>query len=409
MAQFSAAVSLNGLESGTPENRTVLVVDDDPAFRYLCVSALQEAADVEYEVLEAGTGQQALDLLMSRNVDKVLVDYDLPDTTGAKLMHDVQQMMPGWLGSMVLITAVGSEEIAAEALRAGAADYIPKGLSPSEFRSSLYDSMEKAKLHNAIRRQNEDLANANQELQRRNDEIARFYHRVSHEVKTPLTAARMFMSMLHEGLVGKLTAEQEDVVVQAIESCDQLTEQFNDLIECTRLETGKLPLRKTVQSLTRVLQRSVIALKPTIEARSIRLEQCVASDMPDFLMDGGRIAQVMANILGNATKFTAPGGRIVLSANVSSALGNWIEVSISDSGCGIPPKHLPNIFDRLYQVGSGGDSLQGAGLGLGLTIAKEIVELHRGTIEVNSEVGKGSTFTIRLPMIDNNQSEVSED
>lgn len=386
-------------ETPSGHTRNVLIVDDDEAFRYLCVRAVENGSEGNYRAIEAGTAAEAIDLVIQRHVDCALIDYNLPDANGATLMNEIRSAAPNWTGAMVVMTAGGSEIIATEAIRAGAVDYITKNsISPQSLNRALGNAIEKIDLQNSISKRNAELADAYYQLQKRTDEIGRFYHRVSHEIKTPLTAIRMFMSMLHEQLAGPLNDEQVAIVAQSMKSCDELSTQFNDLVECTRLETGKLPLHMSTEPLETVLARAAASIIPAVEAKSLSLEQEIADDLPAVVMDSGRIVQVVANILGNAVKFTESGGTIRLSAHVSQNYEGFVEIVIADSGVGIEAAHLENIFDRLYQVNDVGDDLMGAGLGLGLTIAKEIVELHRGTLSVSSEVGKGTTFTVCLPV-----------
>lgn len=379
--------------------RNILVVDDDAAFRYLCVRAIDNQEHGAFRSIEAASAQEAIEAVMKRHIDCALIDYNLPDADGATLMREIRAAAPNWSGAMVVMTAGGSEIIATEAIRAGAVDYIPKGsISQVSLQRALTNAIEKVDLQNSIVESNSELARAYEQLQKRSDEIARFYHRVSHEIKTPLTAARMFMSMLHEGLAGELNDEQVTIVSQAIKSCDELSSHFDDLIECTRLETGKVVLHKDSESLQQVVGRAVASVTPAVDAKSLDLSVDLSEELPELSIDSGRIVQVIANVLGNAVKFTEPGGTLALRAQVSNKLKGFVEIAVSDSGIGIAPEDIENVFERLYQVSDVGDSLMGAGLGLGLTIAKEIVELHLGTIEVSSELGEGTTFTIYLPI-----------
>ena len=160
---------------------TVLVIDDDPAYRYLCVCALQEATDADYVTIEAGSAGEALEQMRSHRVDCALVDYRLPDATGADLIDMIRTEIPDWLGSIIVMTSGGSEEVAAEILRAGASDYIPKQqVSPQCLRRAIHNATEKASLYRAIRRRSLQVSEANEKLQQRNREITQFYHRVSH-------------------------------------------------------------------------------------------------------------------------------------------------------------------------------------------------------------------------------------
>ncbi len=378
---------------------TVLIVDDDPAFGYLCGRVLEDDKHIKYTVVRAGDYDEAIKVFDPDVIDCALLDFNLPRFDGCQLMQYFHATYPNWFGPVVIITSGGSEEIAVDVMRAGAADYIPKqSIANSSIQRAMANALEKAKLKKAIFERNKALELANDKLARRNNEISRFYHRVSHEIKTPLTAAQMLISMLHEGLVGEISEQQRSIIGQAIESCDELTSLFNDLVECTRMDAGKLRVNRKPGQLDAMVQRAVLAVSPVADARAITIVTAVDDDLPELFVDAGRIVQVLANLLGNAIKFTQPGGRVSVCAQLAAHQSGFVEVCVTDTGMGIDAKDLPRIFDRLYQVNDVGDAVVGAGLGLGLTIASELIQLHGGNITVKSEPGVGSAFTVVLPI-----------
>ena len=240
-----------------------------------------------------------------------------------------------------------------------------------------------------------ELKDAHDDLLRKHEELQTFYHTVSHEVKTPLTSAREFVSLVLEELAGPITETQREYLSIAHESCDQMRTCINDMLDVTRLETGKMSVELKLRPLEPVLRRITTRLLPAAGRKGIELTCIAAPALPDILMDETRIAQVITNLLNNALKFTAPGGRIIVS--VDSGEGGFFHITVADTGRGIPPEHLSRIFDRLYQVRAE-DASSCAGLGLGLHICKELVELHGGKIRVESEAGRGTSFHIALPV-----------
>lgn len=387
----------------------VLIVEDDPAFRYFCARALSSTETPSFRAVEAETAKEALEILKHEKIDGVLLDYNLPDATGIDFMDKLRNIAGYEHNAVVIMTSGGSESLAAEAMRVGAADYITKqAISHQSLSRALGNAIERANLQRAIRERAVAVEKANRELIKRNDEISRFYHTVSHETKTPLTAALLFLSMLKQEVSGPLNADQMELVEQATLCCEELVSHFDDLIDSTRLETGKLHLEKSLDNLPRVVQRAVAGVQPIADEKQVVLRIEVSEDIPDFIMDGSRIVQVLANLLGNAVKFTHPGGEVRLCAELANSAENdallpagftqTLKISVTDSGIGIAEQDVESVFDRLYQVGEKGDPIAGAGLGLGLPIAKEIVALHQGRICVKSEIGVGSTFTIQLPI-----------
>jgi signal transduction histidine kinase len=284
-----------------------------------------------------------------------------------------------------------------EALHAGAADYIPKDRATEiSLGRAVGNAIERSRLLRSIEDRNQRLQRVNDELQRTNDQIRRFYHAVSHEIKTPLTAAREFVALVADGVFGALSDHQSEALGYAIESCDQMASQFNELLESTRLETGKLRLEKTPWNVHKLIAMSLASVRTAIQAKKIALDELVEADLPDLHVDGSRIVQVLANLLSNAERFTEPGGHISVFAERSRVL-DGIAIGVRDTGCGIGEADLPRIFDRLYQAESRTDTLSTRGLGLGLSIAHEIVMLHGGKIVAESELGAGSTFCVHLP------------
>lgn len=375
----------------------VLVVDDDPAFRRLCKELLLDnPAKVSYEFSEAATAADALALARTMIFDCVLLDYRLPDASGTMLLRELRAVC-GSLTPMILLTGLGSEDVAIEALHAGAADYIPKDRATEiSLGRAVGNAVERSRLLRSIDDRNQRLQRVNDELQRTNDQIRQFYHAVSHEIKTPLTAAREFVALVADGVFGELSDHQSEALGYALESCDQMASQFNELLESTRLETNKLRLEKTAWNVHKLIAMSLASVRSAIQSKQIVLEELIDSSLPELNVDGSRIVQVLANLLSNAEKFTEPGGHIRVFAERSSTL-DGITIGVRDTGCGIGEQDLPRIFDRLYQADSRAGSLSTRGLGLGLSIAHEIVTLHGGKIVAESQVGSGSTFYVHLP------------
>jgi signal transduction histidine kinase len=374
----------------------VLVVDDDPAFRRLCAEYLRDDSRSVYETIEAGTAAEAVGICGSEILDCLLIDYNLPDASGTTLLRELRNSC-GPLTPMILLTGIGSEEIAIEALHAGAADYIPKDrISEESLARAISNSVERARLMRSIDDRNQRLMRANEELQRKSDQIQRFYQAVSHEIKTPLTAAREFLSLVADGVYGQVSEQQAEALGLAMESCDQIAGHFNELIEVTRLDTGKLRLKKAPCGPQRLVTLSVASVRAAAAVKGVALEECVAADLPPLDVDGSRIVQVLSNLLNNAEKFTPAGGTIKVFAE-RGPIPDTVTIGVSDTGCGIAPHDLPRIFDRLYQAASHAETFT-RGLGLGLSIAHDIVALHGGELLVESEVGRGSTFKVQLPV-----------
>ncbi len=182
----------------------------------------------------------------------------------------------------------------------------------------------------------------------------------------------------------------------AKESCDQITLGLNDLLDVARLDTGKLHVEPCPLAIGPIVQRVVTSMTPMAEETQIRLRHHIRSGLSEVMLDTRRIIQVLTNLLRNALKFTAAGGEVAVDVTAAPPGYDGVLVAVRDTGRGIAPEQCRYIFDRLYQARSEASAFEG-GLGLGLYICREIIELHRGEIWVESIPGKGSAFFFTLP------------
>ena len=219
-----------------------------------------------------------------------------------------------------------------------------------------------------------------------------FISSVSHELRTPLTTIRAYAeTMLHDK---NMTEETKIEFLQVInEESDRLTNLINGILEISRIESGTIEITRAPVNITSVVSRAVESLKHLAGKKKILLEAAIAEHLPEFFGDETKIHSMVTNLLNNAIKFTPENGHIAVSAQVNN---DELVIRVSDNGMGIPKEDLTKIFGRFYRVHRPGKQIQGTGLGL--AIVKEIVLRHDGRIDVESEVDKGSTFTVYLPI-----------
>src|SRR5581483_2321570 len=213
---------------------------------------------------------------------------------------------------------------------------------------------------------------------------------VSHELKTPISALRAHLENLLDG-VERPDPETLQVMLSQSERLGRLVEQLLDL---SRLESGEMPLHRERTPLQPIVSQVLSEIQVASANRDVRVEDRVPDDLPPVFVDPERVHQVLFNLLDNAVRFTPPGGAVVVSAQRTNGS---CEVSVADSGPGIPPEHLPRLFERFYRVDPSRSQRDG-GTGIGLAIARSVVEAHGGRIRAESEVGKGSVFTFDLPV-----------
>ena len=221
-----------------------------------------------------------------------------------------------------------------------------------------------------------------------------FLASLSHELRTPLNAILGYARMLRTGI---LPADRHERAIETIErNATSLTQIVEDVLDVSRIVSGKIRLNVQPVALPQVVQNAIDAVTPAAEARGVRIDSVLDPGAQPISGDPERLQQILWNLLSNAVKFTGRGGRIhVVLARVNSS----VEISVSDTGVGISPEFLPHVFERFRQADSGIARERG-GLGLGLSIARQLTEMHGGTIEVSSAgIGKGTTFRVRMPVM----------
>lgn len=216
---------------------------------------------------------------------------------------------------------------------------------------------------------------------------------VSHELRTPLTPIKTLVENLLDGVGGSLSEQQHHYLSRIQANADRLTRMLNELLDLSKIEAGKIELRPTVLSIQELIADVLDVLHPLAQQKSITMEVTSLDGIPKVHADRDKLYEVLANLVDNAIKFTPSGGRIEIGTKVLN--DRAIRVEVSDTGCGIPEEDLPKIFDKFYRVHS--LSSNHAGAGLGLAIAKGLIELHGGTIGVESTSGKGSHFYFTVP------------
>jgi signal transduction histidine kinase len=221
-----------------------------------------------------------------------------------------------------------------------------------------------------------------------------FLSMITHELRTPMTAMIGLAENLEAGVYGPLNEPQTETLHKIIESGGRLRQLVNDLLDLSKMEAGMMRLQREPLDPRTLVEAVIHQLESFAEVGGVKLLNRVGYDLPEVDCDGQRVEQVLTNLLSNALKFTPPAGTVTINATTQE---QFVVFTVADTGCGIAPEAQAHIFDKFIQLHPNRDD-RTKGTGLGLAIVRHLVELHGGTVSVESEVGQGSRFSFSLPI-----------
>ena len=261
------------------------------------------------------------------------------------------------------------------------------------FADQAVIAIENVRLFKEIREKSGQLEGANRELAAASRHKSEFLANMSHELRTPLNAIIGFSDVLEQRLFGELNERQADYTRDIASSGRHLLDLVNEILDLSKVEAGRMELEPSEFALADTIRGALAFVRERAVRHGIELSEDAASDLGTVVADERKVRQVLLNLLSNAVKFTPDGGTIGVRARRRNG---EVEVSVRDTGIGIAPEDLAKVFDEFQQVGKATDRSR-EGTGLGLTLAKRFIELHGGRIWIESEIGKGTTFTFALP------------
>jgi signal transduction histidine kinase len=247
-------------------------------------------------------------------------------------------------------------------------------------------------LEDMVRERTAELSVAKERAESADRLKSAFLAAMSHELRTPLNSIIGFTGMVLQGLAGPINKEQEKQLGMVRGSARHLLDLINDILDISKIEAGQLQIMSEMFGLRKSIEKAVQIILPLAYKKNLRLHFKIGDDVSEMSGDQRRVEQIMINLLSNAVKFT-DNGEIIFSCDAGK---DSITLSVEDTGIGIKPENLSMIFDAFRQVDTGIARVQ-EGTGLGLNITKKLVEMMGGSIHVESEMGKGSTFTVILP------------
>ncbi len=365
--------------------KILLVADDEPMSRAI----IQRNFHDVFEVLEAKDGAETLEILHSRRVDIAILDIMMPKHDGFEVLQKVK-CDEKYSDLRVIVATSMHEATERKALEMGADDIVFKPYDPVVIKKRLDNLL-------TMQDQKRELEEALLKAERANQAKTEFLSRISHDMRTPLNGILGITALLKDSVKEDKTYQD---VLQLEMSGKYLLNLINDTLDVNKIEIGKLELHPGVYDGRVSFDNIIELIRPNVDKKKIIFNAQLDNSITEQLyIDMGRLQQMIMNILGNAVKFTPEGGAVDFHMiNVSRTKDIVYEkIIISDNGPGMSGDFLPHLFEPFTQEnpGSTGNS---NGTGLGMTITRQIVELMGGTIEVESTIGKGTTFTLNLPL-----------
>ena len=359
----------------------VLVVDDQDTNRLLLRDLLEAQG---HEVIEAVDGSEALQQVATTAPDVVLLDIGMPGMDGFEVCRHIKAEPTTASIPVLLVTALSQRDQRLLGIGAGANDYITKPIDQSDLALRVRNAVRMHQLFVEVQQQYRRL----ERLELLRDSLV---HMIVHDLRSPLSGIRAYLDLLKLDGAGRLDREMTQSIDEARKVAVEMTEMVTDLLDVSRLEAGKMPLELAFSDLGVIATDAVTGIGAAARRVSLQLEQ--PSERLRAMVDPSVIRRVVANLVGNAIRFTPASGRIRVSVQGAET---GVRVAVQDTGPGIPHEFHETIFEKFGQVEAARHGTKPSS-GLGLTFCKFAVEAHGGSIGVDSVVGQGSTFWFIVP------------
>ena len=400
----------------------ILIVDDERHQRVLLEVMLVREG---YRLQTAASGEEALAMVALEPPDLILLDVMMPGMDGYQVAAQLKGNVATKHIPLIMVTVLDDRHGRMLGLGAGAEDFLSKPVDRAELcvrvRNLLrlkaygdyYDQYSQLLEAEVVARTTDLIARTKTLEQQAAERLVlterlalvtadqlrfkdQFLSHVSHELRSPLTAIKQFTSILIGGLAGELNKQQHEYQQIVQRNIGQLQSMIDDLLEVTRLESGKLTVEPESVSVANVVTDTFNTLQGAARAKGVTLSFDLAADLPPAHADPTRLRQILIILLDNAIKFNSDGGAAKIKARLLADDPRFLLFEVSDTGCGISPAIAERIFERLYQVS---ERIQTSrkGLGLGLYICKELVTRQGGTIWVKNGPEQGTTLAFTLP------------
>jgi len=367
----------------------VLVVDDEPGIRSGVARILGNFSvtypfmdeDFSFEILEAPTGEEALEIIEKNKPDIVLLDNKLPGMQGVDVLDNIRKKNHDMVVAM--ITSYASLDVAVRATRNGASDFIPKPFTPQELKSSIENITKQLYLKRITHRLNEEGKKVRYQ----------FLSVLSHELKAPLNAIEGYLRMMQERQYGEKIDDYAVPIDRSLQRIQGMRNLIMDLLDLTKIRLEKREEKLQPVNLASAVSDSVATIQPYAIQMEVQIEVIKKAEAV-IMADPEDIAIIFNNLISNAVKYNRREGKVEITIDKSP--GEAV-VIFSDTGIGIRPEDMESLFTEFVRI-KRDETKNITGSGLGLSIVKKVVDLYKGTISVESIPEKGSIFTVRLPI-----------
>lgn len=390
----------------------ILIVDDDEVDRMMVYRSLKKAG-IKAEIIEEKTGREAINRLKNDLFHCIFLDYRLPDQNGLSLVKKLQSLNVDT--PIIVLTGQGDEQLAVEIMKAGASDYLSKArVSPETLSQTVRNAIRVYQAEQEVKKANEELRETNQILKQKNQELeikqkqialknqelqessqlkSQFLATISHELRTPMNAIMGFSQMLLSQYPDPLTKQQMDMVQRIYNNGQHLLNMINEVLDFSKIEAGKLHLSLAEFDLISLVTLTIQELRSLAESKNLSLNVTTNLSNSVIINDKNCLRRIIVNLVSNAIKFTDQGEVEVILSELNR---QDIAITVRDTGVGISDEEIPYIFEAFRQ-GDQNLTRKHTGTGLGLAITESLSKMIQGKIEVESQLGEGSKFTLIIP------------
>ncbi|MBU2552917.1 MAG: hybrid sensor histidine kinase/response regulator [Bacteroidetes bacterium] len=371
------------------EKLKVLIVDDEPGIRSGIERILRNYTvgfpfldeDFSFDIIEAATGEEALDIVNKESVDIILLDNKLPGIQGIEVLEELNKMKID--AAVMMITSYASLDIAVKATNFGAFNFVPKPFTPSELKTA----MEGISKHLFLKRMTKRMKKEGKEIR------FQFLSVLSHELKSPLNAIEGYLNIMQDKQVGDNINDYMAMIDRSLVRIKGMRGLIMDLLDLTKLESGKKTRELKRIDLGEIAKLAIHTIEPLAIQRNVKLNYD-ADDELIITADAEEIEIILNNLLSNAVKYNKENGEVHFNIKKKD---NAVVLKVEDTGIGISEEHISKLFQEFTRIKTE-KTRDISGSGLGLSILKKMVDLYHGTVDVQSTPDIGTTFVITLPV-----------